>query len=415
MRVHRLLLQGIHEILASIFEMGRPADKALEQAFRSHPKWGSRDRKFVAESVYDCVRWWRKLDYVASEMRMAQPISIESRLRIFGVIRGWETAEPNPESQEDIGPGLDSTFKHTVEQTWQKAAGAPRAIRESIPDWLDQLGAEQMGGDPWEKELHALNEKAPVDLRVNTLKASVKEVRDQLRGEGIDTVLVPEVPGAISLVERKNVFVTEAFKKGWFEVQDRSSQRVAPFLDPQPGERIIDACAGAGGKSLHIATLMKNKGKVLSLDIHQWKLDELRKRASRDGIGTIELRLIESRKTIKRLKDSADRVLLDVPCTGLGVLRRNPDTKWKLNAEDYERVLALQKDLLEGYTPMAKPGGVIVYSTCSFLPAENLKQVEQFCAASSGAYSLEDHWCILPSSKQGDGFFAARIRRAPTS
>jgi 16S rRNA (cytosine967-C5)-methyltransferase len=174
---------------------------------------------------------------------------------------------------------------------------------------------------------------------------------------------------------------------------------------------VIDACAGAGGKSLHIAALLKNKGTVISMDIHEWKLKELRTRAARGGVDVIEARVIESGKTIKRLEATADRVLLDVPCSGLGVVRRNPDTKWKLTLEEVTRLQRLQAEILNDYSKMTKPGGLLVYATCSILPGENERQVEKFLASHGEEWTLEEQLRVDPDQQRGDGFFAARLRR----
>jgi 16S rRNA (cytosine967-C5)-methyltransferase len=183
------------------------------------------------------------------------------------------------------------------------------------------------------------------------------------------------------------------------------------MLDPKPGERVIDACAGAGGKSLHLAALMKNKGKILSLDIHERKLEELRKRASRAGADIIETRTIDSSKVIKRLEETADRLLLDVPCSGLGVLRRNPDSKWKLSDEEIEKLRALQSQILESYSKMVKPGGRMVYATCSILPSENERQVEEFLKNAGGTFELLEERKFAPGKDGFDGFYAASLQK----
>src|SRR5690606_6175620 len=191
-------------------------------------------------------------------------------------------------------------------------------------------------------------------------------------------------PLALKLKERANVFQTEAFKDGWFEVQDASSQLVAEYLDVKPGMRVVDACAGAGGKTLHLACLMENKGQLIALDIYANKLNELKRRAKRAEAFNIETRLVDSTKVIKKLHDKADRVLIDAPCSGLGVLKRNPDAKWKLQPEFIENIKKTQQELLQQYARMVKPGGQMVYATCSVLPSENEKQVEGFLTSESG-------------------------------
>jgi len=212
----------------------------------------------------------------------------------------------------------------------------------------------------------------------------------------------------IKLTKRKNVFITQAFKKGFFEVQDAASQMVAPLLDLKPGLRVADACAGAGGKSLHMAALMKNKGKIISMDIHEWKLKALKVRAARDGVDIIETKLIESNKTVKRLENTFDRILLDVPCSGLGVLRRNPDTKWKLSLEEIARLTDLQKEIISQYSKMSRVGGIMVYATCSILHRENEEQVQWFLNSEMGKnWTLKKEMRVWPHIDKFDGFYAA--------
>jgi 16S rRNA (cytosine967-C5)-methyltransferase len=220
-----------------------------------------------------------------------------------------------------------------------------------------------------------------------------------------------EFPDALILEERQNIFTRQQFKDGLFEVQDAGSQLIAPFLQVKPGMRVIDACAGGGGKTLHLAALMQNKGRIIAMDIESWKLDELKKRARRAGASNnIETRLIDSSKVIKRLENSADRLLIDVPCSGLGVLRRNPDAKWKLSPEFIQEVKATQQSILNDYCDMLKTGGVMVYSTCSILPEENEDQVQMFLEHHKGQFELEAQRMILPS-EGFDGFFMARLKK----
>jgi 16S rRNA (cytosine967-C5)-methyltransferase len=243
------------------------------------------------------------------------------------------------------------------------------------------------------------------------LKTTAAKLIESLESEGVSaSVVSPEHPDTVVLAERKNVFVTKAFHQGMFEVQDWSSQHVAPFLEPAPGMRVVDACAGAGGKSLHLAALMKNKGKIIAMDIHEWKLKELRTRASRDGVDIIEVKVIEGQKSIKRLAETADRLLLDVPCSGVGVLRRNPDSKWKLSAEELQRLNDLQQEILHSYSRIVKPGGQMVYSTCSIFPSENEKQVQRFLENNKD-FTLVKQKLFLPQENDWDGFYAALMVR----
>jgi 16S rRNA (cytosine967-C5)-methyltransferase len=230
------------------------------------------------------------------------------------------------------------------------------------------------------------------------------------REKNIETSQVTGCKDALILKERQNLFILPEFKNGLFEVQDASSQLVASFMDVAPGMRVIDACAGAGGKSMHIAALMQSKGRLTSLDTEQWKLDETKKRARRAGISNLETKLIEGPKTIKKLYGTADRLLLDVPCSGLGVLKRNPDAKWKLSLGFIDRIKKEQQDILQEYSKIIKPGGKFVYATCSILPSENQLQVQAFLSTNAN-YELEEERVVLPSESGFDGFYMARIKR----
>jgi len=281
------------------------------------------------------------------------------------------------------------------------------AVRESIPDWLDKIGRTELGDD-WEKELSSLNELPKICLRPNLIKISTIDLQRRFAAEGFETVNISD---GIVLKQRANIFRSKSFREGLFEVQDISSQQVSPFLQVESGMRVIDACAGTGGKSLHISTLMNNKGKLIALDTEEWKLTELRTRSARAGISIIETKVIDSTKVIKRLANSADRLLIDVPCSGLGVIKRNPDSKWRLSPNRINELKNIQADILLRYTQMLKVGGKVVYSTCSILPSENQNQVNAFVAASLGAFTLEEEKTISPSESGFDGFYMARMVR----
>ncbi len=395
--LHPHLVSSVLTSLREIFSQGGHADKVIERTTKAHPKWGSRDRRFFAEQVYEIVRWWRRYWFLLGE---EPQFSEEALLRLWALhfeIKGQEL------------PDWPELRNFRWDRTRLQKLADLRAVRESVPDWLDEMGLSEMG-DQWDSVLSSLNEKAPVDLRVNRLRAQVPQVQDELRAEQIFTERISSAEDGLTLLERKNVFITKSYTSGHFEMQDRASQLVAPLMKLSPGQRVIDACAGAGGKSLHIAALMKNKGKLISMDIHEWKLKELRKRATRNGVDIIETRVVDSSKVIKRMEKTADRVLLDVPCSGLGVIRRHPDTKWKLKKEDFPTILKLQADILQDYSHMTRPGGKLVYATCSFLPAENEGQVQNFLSQNSN-WELEEQLRVNPDQGRGDGFFAARLIR----
>ena len=402
MRLHRNLVFATIDSLHSIFNEQKPADKVLRSVLKRDRRWGSRDRSFIAETTYDIVRWKRLYQEIAE---VKPPFDRDNLFRLFVVwatLRGillpdWKQFEGKPTRK--IKGRFDALSK-------------VRVLRESIPDWLDALGLEAHGKEQWTKELHELNRQAEVVLRTNTLKTSRKDLAQILKVEEIDTKLAGETPEGLILTQRSNVFTTSAFKSGLFEVQDINSQRVAHYAQVKPGMRVIDACAGAGGKSLHLSALMENKGQIIALDIFTNKLEELKRRARRNGAHNIETRLIDSRKTIKKLQSSADLVLIDAPCTGTGVLKRNPDAKWKLSQEFLEEVTKTQQNILFDYSAMVKPKGTLIYATCSILPQENQEQVKQFLSSDRGQeFTLISQKTLLPSATGFDGFFMARLEK----
>jgi 16S rRNA (cytosine967-C5)-methyltransferase len=284
-----------------------------------------------------------------------------------------------------------------------------RVLKASIPDWLDIVGLELLGAEQWEHELLSINDQAPVFIRANLFKNDAVSLQAILGNEGIETELVEGAKNSLRLSKRQNIFISQAFKDGRFEVQDPGSQLIVDLLDVKPGLRVVDACAGAGGKSLYLSNLMENKGQLISLDIEQWKLEELKKRARRNGAHNIETRLIEA-KTIKRIKNSADRLLLDVPCTGLGTLRRNPDAKWKLSKEFLDKVVVTQAEILQNYAGMVRKGGKMVYATCSILPIENELQVQKFLQNNPDWIMIEEKWTDTANTSF-DGFYMALIQQ----
>ena len=392
MKLHNNTIRGVHTALEAIFEQGQYADKVIERTLKSNPKWGAKDRSFIAETTYEMVRWWRLVNFLSPS---------KDPWDLFGTY--WLM-------QGNELPPWDEFARLQPEKIKSKYDSiTDPGLLESIPAWLQTLGSQELG-DKWEAEIHALNEEAEVVLRVNTLKTTRERLKNLLEADGIRSYLVKGYPDALVLEERQNVFRHPSFKEGLFEVQDASSQLVAAALQVEPGMRVIDACAGAGGKSLHLAALMGNKGKVISMDVEEWKLQQAKLRARRNGVSIFEPKIIEGSKTIKRLKESADRLLLDVPCSGLGVLRRNPDTKWKLSLESLEKVQKTQQELLQSYPSMLKKGGQLVYATCSILPSENEEQIKKFLASEAGKdFELIEDRKVLAQESGFDGFYIARL------
>ena len=392
MKLHNNTIRGVHTALEAIFEQGHYADKVIERTLKSNPKWGAKDRSFIAETTYEMVRWWRLVNFLSPS---------KDPWDLFGTY--WLMQGNELPDWEEFARLQPEKIRGKYENITDPG------LLESIPEWLQTLGSQELG-EKWEAEIHALNEEAEVVLRVNTLKTTRERLKNLLEADGIRSYLVKGYPDALVLEERQNVFRHPSFKEGLFEVQDASSQLVAAALQVEPGMRVIDACAGAGGKSLHLAALMGNKGKVISMDVEEWKLQQAKLRARRNGVSIFELKIIEGSKTIKRLKESADRLLLDVPCSGLGVLRRNPDTKWKLSLESLEKVQKTQQELLQAYPSMLKKGGQLVYATCSILPSENEEQIKKFLASEAGKdFELIEDRKVLAQESGFDGFYIARL------
>jgi 16S rRNA (cytosine967-C5)-methyltransferase len=401
MKFHLNLLNAVCLSISHIFDDNKYADKVLERVLKSNNRWGARDRAFIAENTYDMVRYWRLIRTVA-ELETHE-LNQQNLYTLFGT---WQILKGAPIPNWEEFKNVDvKKIEHNY-----KILKTQRKIVHSVPYWLDDLAIKELGKQ-WNQEVEALNLTAPVVIRVNNLKTNKADLAKSLKEKEIVTEIVQGCKDALILKERQNLFITEEFKNGLFEVQDASSQLVAEMMQLEPGMKVVDACAGAGGKSMHIASIMQNKGRIISLDTEQWKLDELKKRGRRAGVCNIETRLIEGTKTIKKLHDFADRVLLDVPCSGLGVIKRNPDAKWKLSIEFIEKVKQQQKEILENYSKIVKPGGKMVYATCSILPSENFLQVETFLK-NHPEFTLEEEKRLYPSQTGFDGFYMARLVKA---
>lgn len=395
-RLHRVLIIGLEVALQEALFEDKYADKVIEKTLKANKKWGSKDRAFVAESFYDIIRWKRKLAHYMGEAIM--PDNIYTLIATYLIYSNYEV------------PSFDEFKVFDKKKVLARISEpiANPAVEHSVPDWLfDKIKADY--GDATEAILAALNEQADVFLRVNRLKTSARKLIQSLLEDGVHAETVDGLPDALRIKVRKNLFRTKAFQDGWFEVQDLSSQKVAEALAPKAGMRVLDVCAGAGGKTLHLASLMENKGQIIALDIHGWKLKELKRRARRAGAHNIETRPIVA-KTIKRLRDGADALLIDAPCTGLGVLRRNPDAKWKLDPSFVERITKEQRNILAEYSKVLRLGGRMVYATCSILSEENEKQVAQFLAENAG-FSLVSEETLLPHQSGNDGFYIAVVER----
>lgn len=387
-------IQAIVRVVQSVFTTGVRPDKALMLEFRRLGRPGARDRAVVAETSYNIIRhwhlWWHLME--------APPATGETQLKKLVL------------SYLDLLHQLKENAMSLEFWLIEQKKLCPPAVYYSIPDAVWQLGLDQLGQD-WEEEVAAQNSPSLPHLRVNSLKALPEVVVKTLSEESVITRPHEKFPDVL-VVQRqgRNIFSTRAFREGWIELQDAGSQEVGRFAAPQPGDRVVDACAGAGGKTLHMAALMGNKGRILSLDVDSRKLHELRRRTSRAGVQIVETRSVENRKILKRLLGTADLVLVDAPCTGSGTWRRNPDLKYRLSEAWLQRCTQTQHTLLRQYAALVKPGGRLVYATCSILPDENQNQWQRFLEDYPMFEHLESRH-ILPSRHACDGFFMASARR----
>ena len=400
MRLHRNLVLAVVKVLDGVFNQDLYADKTIEKILKLDKRWGSRDRGFIAETSYEIIRWKRLYIEIAE---VKKPFKYQNIWRIFSVwavlkginLPNWKEFQETPKRR--IKGKFDNLSKI-------------RKFRESVPDWIDELACKEIGEKIWEKEIAELNKMAPVVLRTNSLKISRNELKKILNDEEILTETIKGYPDALRLKERASLFKKNSFQMGLFEIQDASSQLVAPFLKIDPGMKICDVCAGAGGKTLHLSALSKNKGQIIAMDIYKHKLVQLKKRAKRNSAFNIETKLIENSKSIKRLKGKVDRLLIDAPCSGLGVLRRNPDSKWKLQPNFLNKIKDTQLEILKKYSKLIKKNGKMVYATCSILPSENEYQIQSFLKSEEGKdFTLEEEKKISPLISGFDGFYMARL------
>ncbi len=400
MKLHRNLCVAVIQALKEILLDKKQADLTVSHLLQSNASWGSRDRNFIAGNIYHIVRYKRLYEFCLEDEMFGEV----SLWKMFGTKLILENI-PLPAWEEFTTLNIENIQKRNTE------AQRIRKIRESIPDWLDELGEKELGAN-WDKEITALNTAAQFSIRINTLKTNIGIIKKQFSDEQIQFIETPLAPDALILPVKKNFKNYPAYKNGLFEVQDVSSQLVAAFLEAEAGLNVIDGCAGAGGKTLHLAALMKNKGEILSVDVHERKLEELEKRAKRAGAAIVKPMLaIKITSHFQALLHSfADRILLDVPCSGLGVMRRKPDSKWSLTPLFIQELRKTQAQILDEYAPMLKLNGLLVYSTCSILPSENEEQIKSFLARNQ-KFQLIEGRRISPTETGFDGFYMARMKR----
>ena len=403
------------EALEQVLDFEWPADARLSHFFRDYPKLGSRERAFIAESVYGVLRHLRSLQALAAP---ATP----KRLLL-----AWLARHGGINLRQFEGTVKDDELAWLREVKSADLAAHSEAVRLELPDWLYERLSAQFG-DRLGALCDALNRPAPLDLRVNTLKMQRDAVLAMLAADGIPAAATPYSPLGIRVQGKPGLHKHPLFLEGAVEVQDEGSQLLGLLLAPKRGEMVCDFCAGAGGKTLLLGALMSNAGRLYAYDVAEKRLNNLKPRLARSGLSNVHPQLIahERDPKIKRLAGKFDRVLVDAPCSGLGTLRRNPDMKWRQNPESIAELAAKQAAILESAGRLIKAGGRLVYATCSLLEEENECVVTAFLAAhpdfhllpagevlAAQGITLEtgDTMRLNPALHATDGFFAAVLER----
>ena len=365
----KALLDACAELVAQVLKFEHPADATVARYFREHRSLGPRERATLSETAYAVVR--RKLLFEHLALSGSGPR--ERRLAILGFAAPRDFLKGALTEQE---------------KTWLDACDAvdPSTLsdrhRHNLPEWLASALKEQVGDDFWPL-VESLNENAPLDLRVNMLTDKREDVLQELKLAGINAQPTPYSPWGLRVEGKPNLAKLDAFARGAVEVQDEGSQLLALLTDARRGQMVVDFCAGAGGKTLALGAAMRNTGRLYAFDISAHRLDNLKPRLARSKLSNVHPAAIahERDERIKRLAGKIDRVIVDAPCSGLGTLRRNPDLKWRQKPEALPEVTAKQGAILESAARLLKPGGRIVYATCSLLRAENEEIAEAFSSA----------------------------------
>jgi len=413
------LLDLSTELLKEVLRLDQPADVAVSAFFRKHRALGARERHMLAETVYGVLRQRLLFQHLAQ----SGGGPLERRLAILA----WQGSDAFLRSA--LGPA-EAEWLTQVQQVDRSTL--PDKLRHNLPDWLAAALIEQLGDAFWPL-VKALSEPAPLDLRVNLLKAKRDEVQRRLMEAGFTVAPTPHSPWGLRVHGKPALHKLDVFTEGLVEVQDEGSQLLALLTDPKRGEMVVDFCAGAGGKTLALGAAMRSTGRLYAFDISGHRLDALKPRLARSGLSNVHPAQIahERDERIKRLAGKMDRVLVDAPCSGLGTLRRNPDLKWRQSPKLVAALQAKQQAILAGAARLLKPGGRLVYATCSLLEAENEQLADAFTAAHRADFEPMPALAALEASRvegplaltagpylrlwphlhQTDGFFAAVWQR----
>lgn len=423
------------ECLGAILQERHLADRVLERVLRRETRLYSNERRAVAERVYAVLRRLATLDFAIQKALGNAAKSLTSVERDTIRLAGARLLEGEPRDRLEQTAGLRVDQRKALDVLHDlpsALAGLNEvervAVQGSVPKFLAELLVKEIGAEEALALLGALNARAPLTARVNTLKTTREALLEALAKQDVVAEPGKYSPWALHLGTRVNAFSLPEFQAGHFEIQDEGSQLLALLTGAKPGEQVIDACAGAGGKSLALGAMMKNQGELFALDADAARLEELKPRARRAGLGIVRSRAIPADEladvALADLQNRADRVLVDAPCSGLGALRRNPDARWRLSADDLPRFAALQKVLLERFSRLVKPGGLLIYATCSIARAENEDvvaaaqlpgferlSVRELLGPVGVALDCGQDLRLWPHRTGTDGFFAAAFRR----
>jgi 16S rRNA (cytosine967-C5)-methyltransferase len=423
------------DLLDAIDADVRPADQVASSYWRARRFMGSKDRRAVSELVWGCLRKRARLDWWLAQLEQAPT----ARLRVLAALVLGEQLAGEALAALFDGIANGATELTSAERVLaDRLAGhelfhhaMPPWVRGEFPPWLEGRLAAQWGDSRLVQEMGALRDEAPVDLRVNRLKADRDSAAAALAAEGLESAPTRLSPIGLRLPARTQLTCRVAFQEGLVEVQDEGSQLVALLTDARPGQAVLDYCAGAGGKTLALAATMANKGRIVALDTHAVRASKAAERLHRAGVHNVERRILESAndRWLKRQTDRFDRVLVDAPCSGSGTWRRNPDAKWRLQPARLAGLTSTQQSILDSAAKLVKPGGRLIYATCSILPEENDQQVADFQASHSefnllpvqqvwqdvlGGPAPDDDTPLLhltPARNGTDGFFVAIFER----
>ncbi len=402
--------------LRTVLPLEYPADGILRHFFRENPLLGGQDRAFIAETVFGILRHRFFLE------------SLTERITPRSLVLAYLVKFNGMNLRELTSIISESETKWLAEIKAIKLETLPLAIQAEFPEWLVEKLKQSMTDADILNLGFSLQKSAPLDLRVNTILAKRNQVLEMLSQEGIEALETPYSPCGIRLTGKPAINRHELFLSGKIEVQDEGSQLLGYLLAPKRGEMVVDFCAGAGGKSLLLGALMNSKGRLYAFDISEKRLNNLKPRFKRSGLSNLHAQRIANENDIKvkRLAGKIDRVLVDAPCSGLGTLRRNPDLKWRQSPQSIDELKAKQAAILSAAAGLLKPGGRLVYATCSFLPEENQQVVHEFlnthpqfsllnCAELLAQQKIPldtgEFLQLSPLLHQTDGFFAAALTR----